>query len=73
MSTTNIPPGFSPALHPISPQDHGGWATIASGCGLVFVLLFATIRLFNSQRIGFHAADHVLFAATVSTFSRLLR
>ena len=64
--STEIPPGFSPPLHPISDRDHGGYATIASGCGLVFIMLFAVIRLFNCHRIGFYPADYFLFAGTVS-------
>lgn len=60
------PPGFSPALHPITVDDHGGYATIASGSGLVVVLLFALIRLFNIRRVGLHRSEYTLLTATVS-------
>ncbi|KAK0281832.1 hypothetical protein LTR54_000506 [Friedmanniomyces endolithicus] len=63
MSTT-LPAGYSQALHPITSTDHGGYASITSGCALVFVLIFAAIRLWNCGRIGHNLDDSVLFAGT---------
>ena len=64
--STTLPPGYTAPLHPISSDDHGGYASIASGCGLVFILMFAGIRLWNCGRIGHFVDDSVLFAGTVS-------
>jgi hypothetical protein len=30
-----------------TPEDRGGWAVVASGVGLVFILLFASLRLYT--------------------------
>lgn len=64
--TTNLPDGYTQALHPITQDDHGGYASISSGCTLVFVLIFAAIRLWNASRIGQYLDDTVLFVGTVS-------
>ncbi|KAK5674780.1 hypothetical protein LTS10_012516 [Elasticomyces elasticus] len=63
--STILPVGYTEALHPITNDDHGGYASIASGCGLVFVLMFATIRLWNCGRIGHFTDDSVLFAGSI--------
>lgn len=43
----SLPDGYSPPAYANTPDDHGGWAIIASGVGLVFILLFASIRLYT--------------------------
>lgn len=65
---TPLPPGYSSANYPITPDDHGGYAVIASGVGLVFILLFATIRVWTRfpLRRALNLDDLVLFASTVS-------
>lgn len=63
--STEVPDGYAHALHPITDYDHGGYAIIASGCSLVFVLIFAGLRLWNCARIGHSIDDFVLFAGTV--------
>ncbi|KAK5709918.1 hypothetical protein LTR17_019366 [Elasticomyces elasticus] len=64
--SASLPPGYSPAAHPLTPDDHSGWAVIASSVGLLFVLLFASIRLWirNPARPVLYADDIALFAAT---------
>ncbi|KAK6390253.1 hypothetical protein LTR81_026934 [Elasticomyces elasticus] len=63
--TTNLPDGFTRALHQITQDDHGGYASITTGCTLVFVLIFAAIRLWNTGQIGYHYDDTALFIGTV--------
>lgn len=43
----SLPDGYSPPAYANTSEDHGGWAIIASGVGLVFILLFASIRLYT--------------------------
>ncbi|KAK0781638.1 hypothetical protein LTR75_014648 [Friedmanniomyces endolithicus] len=64
---TALPSGFSPAAHPLSPDDHSGWAVVASSIGLLFVLLFASIRLWirNPLRSKLYPDDFALLAATL--------
>ncbi|KAK4900708.1 hypothetical protein LTR49_027425 [Elasticomyces elasticus] len=63
--TTNLPDGFTRPLHQITQDDHGGYASITTGCTLVFVLIFAAIRLWNTGQIGYHYDDTALFIGTV--------
>ncbi|KAK3112584.1 hypothetical protein LTR53_010978 [Teratosphaeriaceae sp. CCFEE 6253] len=61
-----VPAGHSPAAHPLSPDDRSGWAVVASGIALLFILLFACIRLWirNPFRATVFPDDFALFAAT---------
>lgn len=43
----SLPAGYSPAAYGNSSDDLGGWAVIASGSGLVVILIFASIRLYT--------------------------
>lgn len=43
----SLPAGYSPPAYANTPDDRAGWAVVASGVGLVFVLLFASIRLYT--------------------------
>ncbi|KAL1586927.1 hypothetical protein WHR41_04179 [Cladosporium halotolerans] len=43
----SLPAGYSPAAYGNSPDDLGGWTVIASGSGLVVILIFASIRLYT--------------------------
>ncbi|TKA63261.1 hypothetical protein B0A55_09620 [Friedmanniomyces simplex] len=63
---TSLPSGYSPAAHPLSPDDHGGWAVVASSIGLLFILTFACIRLWvrNPLRAKLYPNDIALLAAT---------
>ena len=38
---------YSPPAYANTPEDRAGWAVVASGVGLVFILLFASIRLYT--------------------------
>ncbi|KAK3114964.1 hypothetical protein LTR53_006143 [Teratosphaeriaceae sp. CCFEE 6253] len=61
-----VPAGHSPAAHPLSPDDRSGWAVVASGIALLFILLFAGIRLWvrNPVRATLFPDDLALFAAS---------
>ncbi|KAK5684729.1 hypothetical protein LTR17_027102 [Elasticomyces elasticus] len=63
--TTNLPDVFTRALHQITQDDHGGYASITTVCTLVFVIIFAAIRLWNTSQIGYHHDDTVFFIGTV--------
>lgn len=43
----SLPAGYSPPAFANTPEDRGGWVVIASGVGLVFILLFASLRLYT--------------------------
>ncbi|KAM0719085.1 hypothetical protein Q7P37_004990 [Cladosporium fusiforme] len=43
----SLPAGYSPPAYANTPDDRGGWAVVASGVGLVPVLLFALTRLYT--------------------------
>lgn len=43
----SLPAGYSSPAFANTPEDRGGWAVIASGVGLVFILLFASLRLYT--------------------------
>lgn len=43
----SLPTGYSRPAYANTPEDRSGWAVIASGVGLVFILLFAALRLYT--------------------------
>jgi len=43
----SLPAGYSSPAFANTPEDRGGWAVVASGVGLVFILLFASLRLYT--------------------------
>jgi hypothetical protein len=43
----SLPTGYSSPAYANTPEDRGGWAVVASGVGLVFILLFASLRLYT--------------------------
>ena len=43
----SLPAGYSSPAFANTPEDRGGWAVISSGVGLVFILLFASLRLYT--------------------------
>jgi hypothetical protein len=43
----SLPPGYSSPAYTNTPEDRGGWAVVASGVALVFILLFASLRLYT--------------------------
>jgi hypothetical protein len=43
----SLPAGYSSPAFANTPEDRGGWAVIASGVGLVFILMFASLRLYT--------------------------
>lgn len=66
MSSTPLPPGYSPPSAVITENDHGGWVTITNGVMLCNVLLFLAIRLYIRFSISppFRHDDTVLCLAT---------
>ena len=67
--STPLPPGYSPASHALTANDHGGLASIASGIGLVFILLFVTMRVWLRYplRTKPYLDDSLVAVATVRT------
>lgn len=43
----SLPAGYSSPAYANTSEDRGGWAVIASGVGLVLILLFASLRLYT--------------------------
>lgn len=43
----SLPAGYSPPAYANTHEDRAGWAVVASGVGLVFIILFASIRLYT--------------------------
>lgn len=43
----SLPAGYSSPAFANTPEDRGGWAVVSSGVGLVFILLFASLRLYT--------------------------
>ena len=67
--STSLPPGYSPASYTVTANDHAGLAVIASGIGLVFMLLFVMIRLWMRYplRTTPYLDDTTVAVATVRT------
>lgn len=69
MLSTLLPPEYSPPAAVVTSTDHGGWITITTALGLLFVLFFLALRVFIrtgiSPRFGYD--DTVLGIATVRT------
>jgi hypothetical protein len=47
-----IPPGYSPPRYTITNDNHSGWAVVASGIGLMVVLLFGFIIICYRRVLG---------------------
>ena len=43
----SLPAGYSSPAFANTPEDRGGWAVVSRGVGLVFILLFASLRLYT--------------------------
>jgi hypothetical protein len=48
----SLPAGCSPPVYANIPEDRSGWAVIVGGVNLVFILLFASLRLYTRYPFG---------------------
>jgi hypothetical protein len=71
----DLPTGYSPPAYSNTPDDHRGWAVIASSVGLVFILTLASIRSYtrNPFRSRLLWEDAAIIVAVVSSLIQRVR